>query len=197
LSNPIVEEASEMRQTLLPGLLRSVANNINHSTRDVCLFELGRVFAASDGELPLEREAFALVATGGLMRANQAKPERELDFHDLKGAVEAAIEAINLPPLVFVAAEIKHLRQGQAARISYQDTHIGSIGRLTDSIASEYKFRQPVFVAELDLTALLQALELPVLYKPLPRFPSIVRDVSLLISRNVALADLLDTVRAQ
>src|SRR2546423_8896671 len=190
LSNPIVEGASGMRQTLLPGLLNSVANNFNHGTRDVCLFELGRVFAANSNELPTEREALALVATGGVMRANRAEPERELDFYDVKGALESAIEAMNLPPLTFTAAEIQHLRLGQAAHVSYELAEVGSIGRLADKIASAHKFRQPVFVAELDLTALLNLAGLPVLYTPLPRFPSIVRDVSLLVDRKVTVAEL-------
>ena len=90
LTNPIIEEASRMRQTLLPGLLNSIRHNLNHGNRDVCLFETGRVFGVTNpGELPLEREAFALVATGGLVNAgDRAQAERELDFFDLKGALE-------------------------------------------------------------------------------------------------------------
>ncbi len=197
LSNPIIEEASEMRRTLLPGLLNSIQNNINHGTRDVCLFELGRVFAGANGELPLEREVLALVATGAFMRAEQAKGERELGFYDVKGALESAIEAMNVPPLKFAGAQVKHLRAGQSARVSFGNTAVGSIGRLAESVAAEYKFRQPVFVAELDLTTLLDAAELPVLYRPLPRFPSIVRDVSLLVDRGVTLAELVEAIEGE
>jgi phenylalanyl-tRNA synthetase beta chain len=197
LSNPIIEDACEMRQTLLPGLLNSIQNNINHGTRDVCLFELGRVFAGSGGELPLEREALALIATGGVMEANRAQPDREIDFSDVKGALESSIDAMNLSPLTFAGTEVKHLRAGQAARVSYGPAAVGTIGRLSESIAAQYKFRQPVFVAEIDLTALLDAVPLPVLYTPLPRFPSITRDVSLLVDRTLTLADLLDAIENQ
>ncbi|MFY9622719.1 MAG: phenylalanine--tRNA ligase subunit beta [Pyrinomonadaceae bacterium] len=195
LTNPIIEEASRMRQTLLPGLLKSVQHNINHGTRNVSLFELGRVFASMQKEeLPEEREAMALVATGGLMLAGRAQPERDLDFYDIKGALEAAVEAMNLPPIEFAAAEIKHLRPGQSAAISVSGHRVGSIGRLSEAAAGQYKFRQPVFVAEVDLTALLDSTELPVLYSPLPRFPSIVRDVSLLVDRKVTRATLMHAV---
>jgi phenylalanyl-tRNA synthetase beta chain len=180
-----------MRQTLLPGLLNSIRHNFNHGIRDVSLFELGRVFGSNEaGTLPVERECFALVATGGMMEANRAQAIRELDFLDLKGAVEAAIYAMNLPPLNFEAATIKHLRPGQSASISADGARVGSIGCLADSISSDYKFRQPVFVAELDLTTLLEMKAQPVLYAPLPRFPSIVRDVSLLVDRSVSVAEL-------
>lgn len=198
LANPIIEGASQMRQTLLPGLLNSIRHNLNHGIRNVCLFETGRVFAISEpGQLPREREAFALVATGGVVEADRADASRELDFFDLKGALESANEAMNLPPLSFEMAAVKHLRAGQAAAIATGGTRVGSIGRLAESVATAHKFRQPVFVAEVDLTALLEVKELPVLYSPLPRFPSIVRDVSLLIDRKLTLADLLRAVQDQ
>ena len=197
LTNPIIEEASRMRPTLLSGLLNSVRHNLNQGTRDVCLFEVGRIFAGSGGgELPREREAVAMVLTGGELLANRAKAVRELDFFDLKGALEAAIDAMNLPALSFDAAKVKHARPGQSAAISINGTRIGSLGRLAESVAGEYKFRQPVFVAELDLTTLLEHPEQPVLYSRLPRFPSVVRDVSLLVGRKTTVADLIAAANA-
>lgn len=192
LSNPIIEEASRMRPTLLPGLMNSVRHNFNQAIRDVCLFEMGRVFAAAaEGELPREREALALVATGGAVEAKRAQPARDLDFFDLKGALEAAVDAMNLPPLTFQAADIKHLRAGQSAVVSINGAPVGSIGRLTEAVVDGYKFRQPVFVAEIDLTALFEQREQPVLYSPLPRFPSILRDVSLLVNRETTVSEII------
>jgi phenylalanyl-tRNA synthetase beta chain len=192
LTNPIIEEASRMRPTLLPGLLNSIRHNLNHGIRDVCLFEIGRVFTVfAPGKLPEEREALALVATGGVTEANRAKAASEVDFFDLKGALESAVEAMNLPPLVYQAAGARHLRAGQAAAIGIAGVHVGSMGRLAESVADAYKFRQPIFVAEIDLTALLEMKDTPVLYSALPRFPSIVRDVSLLLESKVTLAELL------
>ena len=198
LTNPIIEGASRMRQTLLPGLLNSIRHNLNHGIRDVCLFETGRVFAVSEpGQLPLERETFALAATGGALEADRAQAEREVDFFDLKGALESAVAAMNLPPLDFKMAAVKHLRPGQSAAISIGGARVGSVGRLTETLAGAYKFRQPVCVAEVDLSALLEIKELPVLYSPLPRFPSIVRDVSLLVDRKVTVAELLRAAQDQ
>src|ERR1041384_2337264 len=189
--NPIIEEASRMRPTLLPGLLKSIRHNLNQGTRDICLFEAGRVFGGSGGgELPREREGLALAITGGRLEGNRAQPVRELDFFDLKGALEAAIGAMNLPPVTFASSTVKHLRPGQSAAIHLDGNRIGSIGRLAESVAGDYKFRQPVFIAELDLTSLLEHPEQPVLYSRLPRFPSAVRDVSLLVDRAVTVAEL-------
>jgi len=198
LRNPIIENWTRMRPSLLPGLLNAVRHNLNQGTRDVSLFELGRVFrAGKKGELPDEREALTLAATGGVLEADKAGAPRDFDFYDLKGALDTAQEALKLPGLDYHAAEVKHLRAGQSAVVSINGTRIGSIGRLAEAAAGTHKFRQPVFVAEIDLTALLEIKELPVLYARLPRFPSIVRDVSLLVDRKVTVAELILAANVQ
>jgi len=199
LTNPIIEGMSQMRPTLLPGLLSSVRHNLNQGIRNISLFEMGRIFRVfANGELPHERESLGLAATGGLVEGGRAEPAREVDFFDLKGALEAAVEAMNLGPLRFEAAQVKHLQRGQAASILLSDgSKLGAIGRLSESLASAHKFRQPVYVAELDLTALLSSSERPVQYKPLPRYPSVTRDVTLLVSRAVTIDSLLRVISDQ
>jgi phenylalanyl-tRNA synthetase beta chain len=203
LNNPIIEESGRMRPTLLPGLLEAVRHNLNHGIRDVCLFEIGRVFAGSAAaelrdDLPTEREALGLIATGGALEEGYAQAAREIDFYALKGALEAAVDATKLGPLGFTNANAKHLRTGQAAKIVLPDgTAIGSIGRLAEAIVTAYKFRQPVYIAELDLSALLASEQRPTQYTPLPRYPSVVRDVTLLISRHVNFAEVVQAVESK
>jgi phenylalanyl-tRNA synthetase beta chain len=206
LENPIIEDRTRMRPTLLPGLLESVRHNLNHGIRDVRLFEIGRVFASSpvseaggpDNNLPSEREALGLIATGGAIEEGLAQASREIDFYELKGALEAAVDATKLAGLLFANANIRHLREGQAAAISLADgTAIGSIGRLAESIAASYKFRQPVYVAELDLTTLLDSEPRSIQYAPLPRYPAVVRDVTLLVDRAVHFTALVRTINSE
>jgi phenylalanyl-tRNA synthetase beta chain len=199
LRNPILDEAVRMRPTLVSGLLDSVRRNFNHGERDVRLFEIGRIFAnQTPGELPHEREALALVATGGATEENRAQAAREVDFYDVKGALEAAVETMKLGPLQFENSAVNHLRKGQSAAVILSDGNpIGSVGRLSENIATPYKFRQAIYVAELDLTALLASKERLTQYQPLDRYPSVVRDVTLLVERRVTLADLLQSVAGQ
>ncbi len=207
LANPVLEESMRMRATLLPGLLESVRHNLNHGIRDVRLFEIGHVFARSQAldkpprlpnALPNERDALALIAIGGAVEEGRAQATREMDFYELKGAVEAGVDAMKLGPLRFSESKVKHLREGQAATIMLADgTVIGNIGRLSESIASAYKFRQAVYLAELDLTALLESEERPTQYKPLPRFPSVVRDVTLIVGREVSFAELVQAIDSE
>jgi phenylalanyl-tRNA synthetase beta chain len=192
LQDSIIEGATRMRPTLLSGLLDAVRTNFNYQKRDLKLYEIGKVFAASEKEndLPNERELFALAITGNELSANKAIPLRELSFYDAKGALETACDAINLQAIEFKAADVKHLRRGQSAEIALNGKTLGTIGRLNDEISAAYKFRQPVFVAEVDLRGLLASEEKTIVYKPLPIYPSIVRDVSLLVKRNVSFAEI-------
>ncbi|MET0625352.1 MAG: phenylalanine--tRNA ligase subunit beta [Pyrinomonadaceae bacterium] len=214
LSNPIIEGARLMRPTLLPGLLEATRHNFNHGTRDVRLFETGRVFAsrgpagemaegseqgdesgANDKLRPNEVEAFALVVTGEALEEGRAAG-RPADFFDLKGAFEAAADAMRVGGLGFAPAPVRHLREGQAARVTLNGVEVGALGRLSEELAARYKFRQPVYVAEVSLTALLGSGERPALYAPLPRYPGVARDISLVAERRVTYGELRGAVLA-
>ena len=191
LRDSIIEGATRMRPNLLAGLLDAVRTNFNHQQKNLRLFEIGKVFSAANGEnaLPNERELLAIVLTGGETFQNKAMTIREFDFYDAKGSLESALGAVKIDALEFAASEIKHLRKGQSAAIYFNGKKIGSIGRLADETAQNYKFKQPVYVAEIDLQTVLAAEQTTVLYRPLPIYPAIQRDVSLLVKRSVAFSD--------
>jgi phenylalanyl-tRNA synthetase beta chain len=199
LRDSIIEGAVRMRPSLLSGMLDAVRTNINHQRRDVRLFELGKVFAAKNSEenLPTEKELFSVVLTGGEVLNNRAMQTRELDFYDLKGAVEAALNAVGFSDAEFSAENVKHLRKGQSASIWVGGVKIGFLGRLSDEIAAAYKFKQPVYVAELDLQAVLAEKQTTVLYRPLLKYPVVVRDVSLLVKRSVSFAEIRNFIIEQ
>jgi phenylalanyl-tRNA synthetase beta chain len=187
LQDSVIEGAVRMRTTNLPGLLDAVRLNINHQRRDLKLFEIGKVFAARSDEngLPAEAKNLALVLTGSDSLEGRALSTRELDFYDVKGATEAAFEAVGIDDARFVASEVKHLRRGQSAAVYINETPVGYAGRLNDDVAAEYKFRQPIYVAELDLGSVVKLASGQVNYRPLPRFPSVVRDISFAAPRDV------------
>jgi len=199
LQDSVIEGATRMRPSLLPGLLEAIRLNLNHQRRNLRLFEIGRVFAqaASEHGLPIEREQFALAITGAEIIEGKAAPIRELDFYDAKGAVEAALDAVGSGHAQFTAADVKHLRRGQAAAVSVAGETVGFIGRLSEDISAAYKFKQPVFLAEIDLQKILRLEPATVAYRPLPKYPGIVRDVSLLTRRDVSFADIQRAIEEQ
>ena len=189
LHNPIDETQAQMRTTLHTGLLNAVAHNFNHGMRNVRLFEIGKCFheASEAGERPREIEKLALVMTGARNEANWQAASERTDFFDLKGALEALAESLGLPEIIFEAIEsVSYLHPGRAAVISRHGRRIGYLGQLHPRVAASSKFKQPVFIGELDFGDLLSMPLVEVRYSPLPKFPTVTRDLAVLIDQQVA-----------
>lgn len=190
LANPIDVSEDEMRASLMTGLLEALQRNFNQGRRDVKLFEIGRVFKSTGEEArPEEREVAGLVMSGA------AAPEawrsaRQVDFYDLKGAVEAVMNGLNVSGFTIDRASVEYLHPGQAAVLNRDGEVMARFGRLRPKVASLYKFRQPVYVGEIELGKLLAIAADEVRYKALPRFPSVSRDVSALIPELFSWGDI-------
>lgn len=197
LRNPIDETQSHMRTTLLGGLLKALEHNFNHSSRNVRLFEIGKCFLDAGEDRPRETEHLAFVATGARNEFDWQTANAKIDFFDVKGALESIGAALGLPPMEFTPVETTtSLHPGRAALISLAGNRVGQIGQLHPRVAANYKFKQAVFVAELDFGALLNADRAGVRYQPLPKYPAVVRDLALLIETSVPLAAIERAVHA-
>ena len=195
LSNPIDVNQSEMRSSLLTGLLDAVQHNFNQGTRDVKLFEIGRVFEPSeDNERPDEREVLSLVMTGSVL-ADNWRDSKQVELYDLKGAIEVAMSTINISGFTINRASVEYLHPGQSGVLNKDGDEIARFGRLHPRVASFYKFRQPVFIGELEFERLLRLPPDRVRYSALARFPSASRDVSALVPDTVMWGDIETAVR--
>ena len=195
LQNPIDETQSQMRTTLLVGLLDALSRNINRGTRNVRLYEMGKCFEAGAEERPREIERLGLVITGARNETDWEAAATGVDFFDVKGAIEAIIENLGKNRAEFSPSEtIGYLHPGRAAVVSLGGNEVGFLGQLHPRIASVYKFKQEVYLAELDFGALSGSEAVEIRYRPLPKFPAVVRDLSLLISNKVAYADVEGTI---
>ncbi|MGH9842934.1 MAG: phenylalanine--tRNA ligase subunit beta, partial [Blastocatellia bacterium] len=188
LRNPIDETRGHMRTTLLGGLLESLAHNFNHGTRNVRLFEIGKCFCGDEEEKeerPEEAERLALVATGARNEQDWQAASARLDFYDIKGAVQSVAAALGLPITFEPEESLDSMHPGRAAMIWLAMQEVGEIGQLHPRVAAHYKFKQPVFIAELNLKLLMLADAVEVRYHPLAKFPAVVRDIALLIDTGV------------
>ncbi len=190
LANPIDVDESEMRATLLAGLLESMQRNFNHGNRDVKLFEMGRVFTVEHaGERPVERELLG-IAMSGAVAPDDWRSNRQVDFYDLKGAIEAVFSSLNISGFTIERAGVEYLHPGQSAVLSREGEQVARLGRLHPRVASLYKFRQPVYVAEMEFERLLALPVDQVRYSALPRLPATSRDVSALVPEQVLWGDI-------
>jgi phenylalanyl-tRNA synthetase beta chain len=190
LSNPIDVNQSEMRASLITGLLDAVQHNFNQGTRDVKLFEIGRVFrAAGPGKRPLERELLGVAMTGSVF-PDDWRGAKQLEYYDLKGAVEVVMTTLNISGFTINGARVEYLHPGQSAVLVRDGEEIARFGRLHPRVASLYKFRQPVFIGELEFEKLLALPADRVRYSALARFPAASRDVSALVPDTVMWGDI-------
>jgi len=195
LSNPIDVNQSEMRSSLLTGLLDALQHNFNQGTRDIKLFEIGRVFESSRGdERPVEREVLSIAMTGSVF-PDDWRGSKQMELYDLKGAVEVVMSALNMSGFTINRASVEYLHPGQSGVLNKDGDEIARFGRLHPRVASFYKFRQPVFVGELEFGRLLELPPDPVRYSALARYPAASRDVSALVPDTVTWGDVEAAVR--
>ena len=197
ISNPLAEDASVMRSTGVVSMLGALEWNLNHGQRNLRLFEIGKTYELRGGE-PVETAVLTLGATGLAREKTIHETAREFAFADLKG---------DLDDLGSLAGGLRWhsggpvwLAGGSSARISAgNDAVFGVAGQLGRRIADQLKLRQDIFVTELRLEPLVAGVErarATQKFSPIPRFPAVERDFSLLLSDGVKFAQVVDVIRA-
>jgi phenylalanyl-tRNA synthetase beta chain len=194
LANPLSDEASVMRTSLVPGMLNMLAYNLNRGSENVRLFEAGNAFEAA-GEKAVERKQIVLGATGnvdaGVVRGLAAGAEaRPLSFFDLKGDVEDLLAAFGYWELGFDAQTADYYHPGRSARALMDGSMVAQVGQIHPDVAAARKLRQDVFVAEVYLDRLYQHDLRAVRYEVLPRFPAVERDFSFAFRNEVTFSQI-------
>lgn len=194
--NPLDETRPVLRMSLLPGLLESLQHNLHHGVKQVRLFEMGTCFfKQGETQQPHEREHLALVATGLMNDVNWQDHHQPFTFYHLKAVVEALLEKFRLRRYEFTPASEGYLHPGQAARLVVDGEVVAVFGQLHPRLAAEWKFKQPVFVGELLLQRWLELRGEPIRYRPLPRYPTVVRDLSFSLPMELPYGDVATAIR--
>ncbi len=178
--NPIGEDLSVMRTMLMPSMLQNVVRNVRRGNESGRLFELANVYLPKElplKELPEERRHAVLALWG------------EGDFFDLKGAVEGVLGDFGIKPS-FARAERPYLHPGITAEISAGEECVGVLGELHPAIAEELALEKKVFLAELDYAALREVFAEDIVYRNLPAFPDVRRDLAVVVDEKVTCAEL-------
>lgn len=192
LANPISEELAVMRTTLSGGLLRALKHNLNRQQQRVRLFETGLVFRGSLDDLRQEKRV------GGLLygpRFDAHWLEREsVDFFDLKAHVEGLCQLAAGRTVAFTPwSDSLLLHPGQAAQVSVSGQVVGWLGRLHPSLQAQLDIKQPVYLFELELAALLQSVVPKA--QPISKFPGSQRDIAVVVSTSVSAGAVMAVVR--
>ena len=195
LANPISAELSCMRSSLLPGLLKALAHNLNRQQTRVRLFESGLRFVGQLDALKQE-PVLAGVATGLRLPEGWANGKDKVDFYDVKADVEAVLAAAgSADEFSFVPAQKDGFHPGQCAAIERDGRIVGHMGTLHPQAADALDIDQAVLMFELELDAVAPG-RLPA-FAELSRFPEVRRDFALVVNAEVPAATIIDCMRAQ
>ena len=182
LRNPLSEDHVALRPSLIPGLLGVVGRNVRAGAERVAIFELGRIFLETDGK---EERRLGLLVWGNSVSASnwKAQTKRRLDFFDLKGA----LESLAIPTLSFRRGEHRNL--ALATEILLGDRVIGVAGQLAASGAPG-----AAFIAEIQVDLVLDARQSGKTFRELERFPSVTRDIAMIVPDKINHAEILRVI---
>jgi phenylalanyl-tRNA synthetase beta chain len=184
LANPLSEEQSAMRTSLVPGMLGMLAWNLNRGAADVRLFETGNVFELR-GEEARERKVICVGATGNAVKASIHGAAREYSFFDLKGDLESLLSAFQINLLEFTPIADAHYQPGRSAKVTADGQLVAQLGQLASSVAAGRKLKQEIYIAEIYLDLLFHRGLRFLRYKPLSKFPAVDRDFSFVFDDSV------------
>jgi phenylalanyl-tRNA synthetase beta chain len=195
LANPLSEEASVMRSSMVPGMLNMLAYNLNRGTDNIRLFESGHMFERA-GEQAVERKRVCLGATGDAVTAQVHRPGRALSFFDMKGDVENLLRPFEGAALYYDAPMAEYYHPSRAARAVLDGTTVAQFGQIHPEVVAARKLRQDVFVAEVFLDRLYKHDLRQARYRALPRYPAVRRDFSFVFDDSVEFEKLEEAVVA-
>jgi phenylalanyl-tRNA synthetase beta chain len=197
LANPLSSDMDVLRPSLLPGLIHSLRHNVSRKNGDVALFEIGRVFSLQNGAVKEERRV-AVAITGQRALPFWSGEERNATFDafDLKGVVEEFLEHFGVRGVAFARrAESTAMFLESATVALGGKLPLGEMGQLSPALVKKYDLRGAVFLAELNLDQLLARRNPARSFKPLPQFPSIRRDVAMLVPEATTHEAVLQAVK--
>lgn len=196
LRNPMVEDHTHLRTTLLPGLLAAARVNTSRGVPDVQIFELGRTFHPEGGGIR-ERRRLAVLMAGTVHEGVWNLPAETVavTYYHLKGVVEALLDELHVEDAAVAAASAPWLHPGRAAQLAIGGEVLGTLGELHPDVAAGYDLPPAAYVADLDLDALLARAVLRPRFAALPRMPAVRRDVAMILPQDVPAARVEEVIR--
>ncbi len=196
--NPLTEDSSVMRSSLIPGLIETVRYNLSHKNTNLKIFELKKVYLARDGErLPIEKKVLAGMALGLEGDLHWATPQRMIDFYDVKGCLEDLFQGMEIQDVQFRRADlIPFLHPGKSAEIYIGEERCGVIGELHPETSTHYGLPVKAYLFEIDFEAMVSHAREGKKFSPLLKFPAVFRDLSLVVDEALEVKDVEKALRS-
>jgi phenylalanyl-tRNA synthetase beta chain len=199
IMNPITDEFPILRTTLMAGLLDTVARNLSRKNEDLKIYEVGTTHHAV--RLPLDthpEEVYRLCGAmvGRRYGAEWCHSRENVDFFDAKGAVESLLSGLGVSDWTIALSQVPWLHPGKQAEFMIGEVAVATVGALHPSVQEAFGITRPVYLFKVNLTELAPYCSAGAkAYTPLPKYPSITRDMALVLPESVPAADVLAAVR--
>ncbi|MHB1126462.1 MAG: phenylalanine--tRNA ligase subunit beta [Bacillota bacterium] len=194
IQNPLGEEQSMMRTTLIPNLLEVAGRNASRRVMDLGIFELGKVFFPAGEGQPNEKTMIAALCMG-VQEKGWDWPAQELDFYFLKGVVEELCRSLGID-CEFRAGSAGGLHPGRTAEIMIGDIIVGLLGEVHPDVLGNFQLPGRASVLELNGDILLEKARLKVEYSPVGRYPAVHRDLAVVVREEVPAATVSGIIAA-
>jgi phenylalanyl-tRNA synthetase beta chain len=187
--NPLTEDQAVMRTSLVPGLLQTLHYNFFQQIKNLKIFEIGKIFINEDPrQLPREPEILAGIWTGSRHDASWHDLATDCDFYDIKGAVEGLLTALQIEGIEFTQLPEKactYTRAGYTAQILCNHIPLGLVGEIHPVVLANYDVKQAAFLFEIHFDHLLPLIKDTRQSRPIPKFPAIFRDITIIINNDI------------
>ncbi len=192
ISNPLISEMTNLRTSLIPGLLSSIEHNVNRQMTDVALFEIGKVFSLRDGKV-IEKNIASAVITGSVYDGTVDSDRIKEDTFFVKGVFENILDEYGIVDAVFKPSADALLPDG--AEVFLNEKKIGFFGKLQTHTQSEFGSLKPVYVLEINLD-ILDCISIPKnIFVQLPKYPSVRRDIAMFVEAGTSNADIIGEIK--
>jgi phenylalanyl-tRNA synthetase beta chain len=181
----MTREQEYLRTSLRSGLLSALAHNQKFEQGGMRLFEIGKIFLPKGRDLPEEKELFCAVLSGARAELSWQTGKEPVIFFDAKGVVENILNRLELKAS-FENSDDEGLFPGRGANIMVDDDQIGVLGELHPKVAQAFELLDVAHLIEIDLEKLLTKITGTKEYHPIPRFPSVTRDIALMVDEQVS-----------
>lgn len=196
LRNPMVEDHTHLRTTLIPGLLSAARANLSRGVADIRLFELGRTFHYAGAGIA-ERRRLAILMTGATHEGTWNLPVDAVtvSFYHVKGVVETLLDELRVEGASWQSGHATWLHPGHTADVMIDGRPVATLGKLHPAVAGRYDLPAGVYLADVDADALLARARLTPRFAPVPRFPAVRRDIAAVFPRDVPSAEVAAVIR--
>ncbi|MNH95547.1 Phenylalanine--tRNA ligase beta subunit [compost metagenome] len=203
LNNPMTEDRSMLRMSLLPHLLETASFNLKYGTENIAIFEIGNIYCSNEPvltQLPQEFPCLGMLLTGKRNHPHWNCPAQPVSYYDIKGTVEKMLNYLGIESYSFEGAQIQGLHPGRTANIYLKDNdgnpiYVGYAAQLHPDVQKQYDLKE-TFVLELSLKPIYRLTDFGISAQSAPKYPSVQRDIAVVVHAHVFAAAMIAGIKS-